>query len=311
MAIALTPFTAFLNFLPLPTLLLNLLSVPELEALIPAQLTSELARSLQLSEDRPPRPAHYASKSNDEPTEEQKAILKKIFAALMSAKEEEFNKVIRSLLDRYGRGEVHECERDLVELVKTLNEQYPGDIGVLCVFILNVVELHPGEAAFLGADMPHAYISGGELTPFNKPPSRAETADIIECMAQSDNVVRAGLTPKLRDVETLVEMLTYESGPGSKQLLKPETISDHTMLYDPPIDEFSVYKIELQQGKEENRPIDGPSLSVVTAGRGSVRCGDHAVEVEKGDVLFIGAGEVATWETEQGLQVFRAYVEAK
>jgi mannose-6-phosphate isomerase len=48
-----------------------------------------------------------------------------------------------------------------------LNEQYPGDIGVLCVFLLNVVELKEGEAAFLGANMPHAYIKGGEPHPIS------------------------------------------------------------------------------------------------------------------------------------------------
>ena len=55
-----------------------------------------------------------------------------------------------------------ESEKGLVDLAKMLNEQYPGDIGVLCVFLLNVVELKEGEAAFLGANMPHAYIKGGE-----------------------------------------------------------------------------------------------------------------------------------------------------
>jgi mannose-6-phosphate isomerase len=58
------------------------------------------------------------------------------------------------------------------------------------------MQLKPGEAIFLAANEPHAYLYG----------------DIVECMACSNNVVRAGLTPKLRDVDTLVEMLTYEVG---------------------------------------------------------------------------------------------------
>jgi len=55
-------------------------------------------------------------------------------------------------------------------------------------------QLEPGQAIFLAANEPHAYLSG----------------DIVECMACSNNVVRAGLTPKLRDVDTLCEMLTYK-----------------------------------------------------------------------------------------------------
>lgn len=79
------------------------------------------------------------------------------------------------------------------KLVLSLEKQYPGDVGVLAAFFFNYVKLNPGEALYVGANEPHAYLSG----------------DCIECMATSDNVVRAGLTPKYRDVETLCSMLTY------------------------------------------------------------------------------------------------------
>ena len=79
-------------------------------------------------------------------------------------------------------------------LVIRLEKQYPGDVGVLSIFFLNYLRLSPGEAVCLDADEPHAYLSG----------------EIIECMAASDNVVRAGFTPKYRDTETLCSMLTYK-----------------------------------------------------------------------------------------------------
>lgn len=79
------------------------------------------------------------------------------------------------------------------ELVLRLEKQYPGDVGVISAFFFNYVKLNPGEALYLGANEPHAYIYG----------------ECIECMATSDNVVRAGLTPKHRDVRTLCSMLTY------------------------------------------------------------------------------------------------------
>lgn len=75
-----------------------------------------------------------------------------------------------------------------------LEKQYPGDVGVIAAFLFNYVKLSPGEALYLGANEPHAYLFG----------------ECIECMATSDNVVRAGLTPKNRDVETLCSMLTYK-----------------------------------------------------------------------------------------------------
>jgi len=86
----------------------------------------------------------------------------------------------------------HLTEKEL--LVLRLENQYPSDIGVIAAFFLNHVKLNPGEALFLGANEPHAYLSG----------------ECIECMATSDNVVRAGLTPKFIDVPTLCSMLTYK-----------------------------------------------------------------------------------------------------
>lgn len=82
---------------------------------------------------------------------------------------------------------------EVESLVLRLNDEYQVDIGCFCPFLLNYITLEPGEAVFLGANEPHAYLSG----------------DCIECMACSDNVVRAGLTPKFIDKATLCSMLTY------------------------------------------------------------------------------------------------------
>lgn len=137
-------------------------------------------------------------------------------------------------------------------------------------------------------------------------------------MATSDNVVRAGLTPKLRDVDTLIEMLTYEAGPASQQLLKPTPFEEDSsdLLYDPPIDEFSVVKISLGSNsssstRSKQRAVDGPSICVVTKGSGSVSFGEGKEEVGKGDVIFVGAATEVGWEGEQELEVFRAFVEVK
>ena len=82
---------------------------------------------------------------------------------------------------------------DLETLLLKLQQEYPDDRGVLTPLLLNYLRLQPGECFFIGPNEPHAYLSG----------------DCIECMALSDNVVRAGLTPKFCDVETLCSMLHY------------------------------------------------------------------------------------------------------
>jgi len=83
---------------------------------------------------------------------------------------------------------------DKDQMVLWLEKQCPSDVGVIVAFFVNHVKVAPDEALFLGANEPHAYICG----------------ECIECMATSDNVVRAGLTPKHRDVQSLCSMLTYK-----------------------------------------------------------------------------------------------------
>ena len=75
-----------------------------------------------------------------------------------------------------------------------LNQQYPNDIGVFSPLFTNYIQLQPGQSFFIGANELHAYLSG----------------ECVECMALSDNVVRAGLTPKFKDCETLCNMLVYK-----------------------------------------------------------------------------------------------------
>lgn len=134
-------------------------------------------------------------------------------------------------------------------------------------------------------------------------------------MATSDNVVRAGLTPKLRDVPTLIDMLTYEAGPAEAQLLQPSKFhsDDQNLLYDPPIDEFSVLRTRLDKGKQTKHvPIDGPSIAVVTQGAATVTFagGKDELKVLKGDVFFVGAGAGLTIDAKEDTEIFRAFVEA-
>jgi len=79
----------------------------------------------------------------------------------MTAEESQFVPALEMLVKRYRTGRVNGRENQLVDLVIRLHDQFPGDIGVFCPFVLNYVELEEGEAIFLGAGEPHAYVSGG------------------------------------------------------------------------------------------------------------------------------------------------------
>lgn len=112
-------------------------------------------------------------------------------------------------------------------------------------------------------------------------------------------------------------MLTYESGDGSASLQSPVDFSkpstSASSLYDPPINEFSVVRIEVSGEAEEQRAINGPSIVIVTKGTGAVSWSTGGkADLKRGEVVFIGADTATTWMSREGdeLEVFRAYVEA-
>jgi mannose-6-phosphate isomerase len=101
-------------------------------------------------------------------------------------------------------------------------------------------------------------------------------------------------------------MLTYNHGPAEKQLCIPERFCKHSLLYNPPIDEFTVIKTELGNGMIEKMPgLNGPSLLLVTQGSGAL-C--DSINVKMGDVYFIGADmEVTLKGTSESNLFYRAF----
>lgn len=112
----------------------------------------------------------------------------------------------------------------------------------------------PGEAIFLPAGEPHAYLKG----------------DCVEAMACSDNVVRAGLTPKFKDVDVLCDMLSYGMGPPA--VLPPAPTKT---LYAPPVPEFRLLRLELAAGEAADLPPT-PSFGVLVCVSGAAICVDSA-----------------------------------
>ncbi|MCE3029758.1 mannose-6-phosphate isomerase, class I [Streptomyces sp. CMSTAAHL-2] len=151
-----------------------------------------------------------------------------------------------------------------------LAHHFPGDPGVIAAMLLNHVRLQPGEALFLGAGVPHAYLDGLG----------------VEIMANSDNVLRCGLTPKHVDVPELLRIVRFEAGdPG---VLRPEAAPDGEEVYETPIDEFRLSRYALAEGgAAHDLTRDTPQILLCTAG--SVRAGEH--ELGPGQSVFVPAGE--------------------
>lgn len=147
MALAITPFSALCGFLPPTRITTYLAKVPELATLIPKDILNNFLVSAPTAD-----PSELVSKQS----------LRDVFSAIMTAQPDTFTTQLSKLTKRYDAGPVHPEEEDVRELVLRLNAQFPNDIGIFCAFLLNYVKLSPGEAIFLGAGEPHAYISGGQ-----------------------------------------------------------------------------------------------------------------------------------------------------
>lgn len=137
MAIALTDFRGLCGFLPITDIKTHLRDVPELRALVSEQVANRFL-------------------SAEGPAEREQ--LQTLFSALMQADPNTVKVQLSRLTARYN---AENGRSDIKDLVLGLNEQYPGDVGVFCSFMLNHVKLEIGQAIFLGAGEPHAYISGG------------------------------------------------------------------------------------------------------------------------------------------------------
>ncbi|MFE2611501.1 mannose-6-phosphate isomerase, class I [Streptomyces mirabilis] len=164
---------------------------------------------------------------------------------------------------------------------------YPGDPGVIAAMLLNYVQLQPGEALFLGAGVPHAYLNGLG----------------VEIMANSDNVLRCGLTPKHVDVPELLRVVRFEaSDPG---VLRPEASPDGEEVYATPIDEFRLSRYALAEGAAPH-DLTRDTLQILLCTSGSVHADGNTLA--PGESVFVPAGEKA--EVSGSGTIFRATVVA-
>ncbi|KAF1349369.1 mannose-6-phosphate isomeras-like protein [Lizonia empirigonia] len=309
MTIAVTPFDGLCGFRPLGEIAHFLQNIPSLRKLVGEEEAKSFEDAVKGKE----------TSDKEEDVKANKKALQSAFTKVMNTNKETLASAAKELISAAksegssfaGNGGPSNDGKELADLVVRLDSQFPGDIGLFVQFFLNYVKLEVGEAMFLKADDIHAYLSG----------------DIIECMASSDNVVRAGFTPKFKDVDTLTTMLTYSYAPISEQKMSPVdypyaklnttgySSNSSNTLYDPPIPEFAVVRTALNKSgaKSTFDAIDGPSIVLCTKGKGSISVGPKKEELKEGYVYFIGATAEVVIESEtdaadeEGLVTFKAF----
>jgi mannose-6-phosphate isomerase len=159
--------------------------------------------------------------------------------------------------------------------IMKLSKEYPGDIGILSPIILNLVALEPGEAVYLPPGELHAYLEGLG----------------IELMANSDNVLRGGLTPKHIDVPELLNIVNFEYGPVQKvEAVRRELCQ---AVYETPAEEFRLSTISVDRSRSfmslENHGVE---ILVCIDGEADIDTSERKeiLSVMRGQSLFIPSG---------------------
>jgi len=244
MAIALTPFEAMCGFRRLEEISLLIKKHREFADCI----SQEAKLAVFLSSD----------------TQSQKDAMQLLFSSFMSCDpkiaQQKLSLLLLRLQAETSKFHLHPhdepaWERKCSRAVLRLAQQFPGDPSAMAPLFLNYLLIAPGESFFMAANEPHAYVAG----------------EIIECMACSDNVVRAGLTPKFKDVDNLVNMLTYSMGGPTIDAGAYSADNPDVIRYTPPCPEFEVMILTVESGKQSIYKNPGvPVIMIILEGSGDL-----------------------------------------
>lgn len=177
----------------------------------------------------------------------QKKFVKRVFNVLIrksSSEQDGLNITLENLHHRISKKKIKsEIEKHFLRLHK----KYRNDVGLIILFFLNLVHLKKGEAIFTQPGIPHAYLKG----------------NILECMSNSDNVIRAGLTPKFKDVNTLLKVLSYDL--ASPQIFNGKK-KENSKIYKTDAKEFTIQIFTSNKSELKFENQVGPRILLVLEG---------------------------------------------
>ena len=274
LAIALTDFQALCGFRPHEDIARSLQETVELQQLLGAEVLAKL-------EARDP------------------SAVREGYERLMHSTPEAIERCIAAMASRMQSAD---SASELRDLFLRLHADFGCDVGVLSIYFLNYLRLQPGQAIYLAANVPHAYLDG----------------DCVECMACSDNVVRAGLTPKFKDVDTLLRLVRYDCLPGASMLFQPRLLQPegqpHTRTFVPPVPDFAVAEIRLPAASaggleySVTNPANG-SILLTVGGGGTLVGEDREIRLSMGTIVFLpsSAGKEFLLKVDEAGEPFLAF----
>ncbi len=189
------------------------------------------------------------------------------FTAYLNLDESALSSLVREVVFR-----AQEKKSLETHLLVDFYQHYGVDPGVLAPFFLNIFTLKPGEALFQGPGILHAYVEGTG----------------IELMANSDNVLRGGMTPKYKNKEELLKILTFTD--KKQQILDGEEEQPCVYCYNTPAEEFILKRLLLKDNCTVSMNERGSvEIIICIKGSGTFRSADQVVSFTRGDSFMIPA----------------------
>jgi mannose-6-phosphate isomerase class I len=272
--VALTDFWMLHGFRPLEQIARTFTETPEVGALMP-EFAARLAAAGH---------GHDARRH----------LLRELYCHAMTMPQEQVDELLNRLVARLQSEPVQDKDSaDYWALRAAENFPLPDghrDRGIFSVYLLNLVHMRPGQGTFQPAGVLHAYLEGVN----------------VELMANSDNVLRGGLTTKHVDVPELLNILTFEG--GVPHVFEGEKIDAHERVYRTPAEEFELTRIELPPHQRfAGEATYGPKALLVLHGSAECVAGDQRMGLGQGAIAFVPCGRQFALETEEdGVVIFQA-----
>ena len=220
-----------------------------------------------------------------------------LYRTAMEMDQEIVNETLQPLLDRiipaYQNNQLQKTDEDFWAARASLTYNEPGKIdrGIFSIYLFNLLHLQPGEAVFQEAGLPHAYLEGQN----------------VEIMANSDNVLRGGLTPKHVDVNELLKHVKFEE--TVPDVIHGKKIEEHTETYVTPAPDFELSKIAL--AKNESVSIASKSVEIFIVLEGMVDVHENAQNIftlTQGEAFASFDGAAFTLTTQAQSTLYRASI---
>jgi mannose-6-phosphate isomerase len=256
------------------------------------QIAEAFRETPELGAVMPDFPTRLVGAGHDH--EVRRGLLRELYSTIMTMPQEQVDLLLNGLLARLqAKSVTDKNSTDYWALRAAENFPLPGghrDRGIFSIYLLNLVHLLPGQGTFQPAGVLHAYLEGVN----------------VELMANSDNVLRGGLTTKHVDVTELLNILTFEG--GTPNVINGELVNSHERIYRTPAEEFELSRIALAaHSRYAGDAPYGPKALLVLDGSATVTSGGQCLSLKRGSIAFVPCGTQFVLETRtEDLVVFQA-----